>query len=613
MNRKERRAGAKAAPAPGESAPSVAGLYAQAVQLYRAGRLAEAEGLCRRLLAAAPRHPGGVHLLGLIALSANQPGPALELFEKALELQPDYPDALNSRGVVLRRAGRHEEAAAAYRRAVELQPDHLNALNNLGNVLAHLGQAEEAVSVFKRALALKPELAEAHSNLGAALRAHGQAEEAVAELRQAVSLKPDFPEALNNLGAALRSLGRPGEAVAVLRRAIELKPDFIEAWANLANVQEELGETAEALATVRRALAIDPTSAHAWHTLSGLKTFAADDPDIPAMEAALATAEARDLRDDRINLGFALGKAWMDLRDPDRAFEYLNTANRLRRATFDYDVEAEARGFDEIAKVFTPELMQRLAGTGDASELPIFVLGMPRSGTTLVEQILASHPVVHGAGELKVLEETLIAAAGRGDIGPLYPYMAQTLTPAALAKLGRAYVDQVAALAPGKERVVDKMPANFRLAGLIHLMLPNARIIHCRRDPVDTCLSCYAQNFAVGQRFTFDLRELGLYYRAYERLMAHWRTVLPPDRFLEVDYEEVVDDLEGQARRLIAFCGLPWDEACLKFYETRRPVRTASVSQVRQPIYRSSVARWKPYERQLAPLIQALAPAQSQS
>jgi tetratricopeptide (TPR) repeat protein len=428
-----------------------------------------------------------------------------------------------------------------------------------------------------------------------------------------VSLKPDFPHALNNLGASLRSLGRPGEAIPVLQRALALKPDFIEAWANLASTQEELGEIAAALSTVRKALAINPTSAHAWHTLSGLKTFAADDPDIPPMEAALAAAEARRARDDRISLSFALGKAWMDLRDADRAFTYLDAANQLRRATFTYDVEAEARAFDDAAKAFTPELMRHLAGAGDPSELPIFVVGMPRSGTTLVEQILASHPLVHGAGELKVLEETLIAAAARGDIDPVYPQMAQSLTPASLAKLGRAYVDQVAALGPGKERVVDKMPGNFRLAGLIHLMLPNARIIHCRRDPVDTCLSCYAQNFAIGQRFAFELRELGLYYRAYERLMARWRAVLPADRFLEVTYEEVVDDLEGQARRLIAFCGLPWDEACLKFYETRRPVRTASVSQVRQPIYRSSVARWKPYEHQLAPLIEALAPTHGQT
>jgi hypothetical protein len=231
---------------------------------------------------------------------------------------------------------------------------------------------------------------------------------------------------------------------------------------------------------------------------------------------------------------------------------------------------------------------------------------MPRSGTTLTEQILASHPKVHGAGELTALQRMLNSVAGpdRKLLG--YPQMMSALLPQDLATLGRAYVERLAALAQGKPRVVDKMPANFQFAGLVHLMLPNARIIHCRRDPIDVCLSCYSKNFSERKDFAYDLRELGLYYRAYEALMAHWRGLLPPERFIEVDYEAVVDDLEGQARRLVAFCGLDWDEACLDFHQTSRQVRTASVNQVRRPIYRSSLARWKPYEHHLAPLIEAL-------
>jgi len=232
---------------------------------------------------------------------------------------------------------------------------------------------------------------------------------------------------------------------------------------------------------------------------------------------------------------------------------------------------------------------------------------MPRSGTTLVEQILASHANVHGAGELTTLEDVFIGHLGT----PLAPIARArrlaALTPGDLAKIGAAYAGKVAALAPGSARITDKMPANFRLAGLIRLALPNARIVHCRRDPLDTCLSCYASNFSRGQPFAYDLRELGLYYRAYDDLMAHWREHLPPDRFLEVRYEDVVDDLEGQTRRLIAFCGLDWDDACLAFHQTRRPVRTASVNQVRQPIYRASVGRWKLYERHLGPLLDVLA------
>jgi hypothetical protein len=231
--------------------------------------------------------------------------------------------------------------------------------------------------------------------------------------------------------------------------------------------------------------------------------------------------------------------------------------------------------------------------------MPIFVLGMPRSGTTLVEQILASHPQVHGAGELRALQRLV---DGLGD----YPAAATRLAPAELARLGESYLAQIRPLAGGRAHLVDKMPANFLHAGLIHLMLPGARIVHCRRDPVDTCLSCYTKLFSGEQMFAYDLRELGLFHRAYQTLMAHWRAVLPPDRFIEVDYEAVVENLEGEARRLVAFLGLPWDEACLGFHKTERPVRTASVNQVRQPIYRTSAGRWKAHAAHLEPLLSAL-------
>jgi hypothetical protein len=325
------------------------------------------------------------------------------------------------------------------------------------------------------------------------------------------------------------------------------------------------------------------------------------------MEGLVATAGARRLSpEDRLNLEFALGKAWMDAREPDRAFAHLETGNRLKRASLTYDVEADAERLAAIARSFTPEVMARLAGSGDPSGLPVFIVGMPRSGTSLIEQILASHPQVHGAGELPVLE-TILGRVRGPDRQPLgYPQLMSMLGPRDMAMLGRAYVEQVAALAPDKPRLVDKMPANFCFAGLIHLILPNARIIHCRRDPIDICLSCYSKKFVQGNNFTYDLTELGLYHRAYEALMAHWRGLLPPERFIEVDYEAVVEDLESQARRLIAFCGLDWDPACLSFHQTQRPVRTASANQVRQPLYRTSLARWKPYQVHLAPLLDIL-------
>jgi hypothetical protein len=315
------------------------------------------------------------------------------------------------------------------------------------------------------------------------------------------------------------------------------------------------------------------------------------------MEALFAEASADD---DRIPLAFALGKAWLDAGEAERAFDRLDAGNRWKRASFDYAVEADVALFERIASAFSADVVA--ADGGYDGDLPVFVIGMPRSGTTLVEQILASHPDVHGAGELGVLEGVIGDAVGADG----FPERAAALSAAQAQAVGRAYADNVGRYAQGRKRVVDKMPSNFRYAGLIHRILPKARIIHCRRDPRDTGLSCYSKLFTGAQPFAYDLAELGRYHRAYERLMDHWRAVLPPECFLEVDYEDVVGDLEAQARRLAAFCGLDWNAACLDFHTTARAVRTASAAQVRKPIYTGSVGRWKAYTLRLKPLLDAL-------
>jgi hypothetical protein len=284
----------------------------------------------------------------------------------------------------------------------------------------------------------------------------------------------------------------------------------------------------------------------------------------------------------------------------------LFAGNAAKRATIDYDEATTFALFDRIETVFTRELIARKSGGGDSSRLPIFVLGMPRSGTTLVEQIIASHPMVHGAGELQTFNDVLLTVRGPDGNVLAYPEFVPALNAAALQKIGTRYVKLIAEQAPKAERITDKMPSNYYFAGLIHLALPNAKIIHTVRDPVDTCVSCFSKLFTAEQNHTYDLGELGRYYKCYEKLMAHWRRVLPEGTMLDVRYEEVIDDLEAQARRIIAYCGLPWDKNCLSFHETERPVRTASATQVRQPIYKSAVGRWRVYEEQLGPLLRAL-------
>jgi len=488
---------------------------------------------------------------------AGRPGPASveRTFATALQLQ---------------QAGRLDEAERGYRLILSAYPLHARSLHLLGMIAAQRGRNEEAVELVGASLALEPNVAEAHYNLGVALQGLRRTEEAVVAYRRALRLKPNVAGTHLELSVALQELGFPDEARAALDQA----------------------------------LALDPTSAAAWHVLGDLKTYERGDPGIERMEALLASGRVSP--DDRILLEFALGKAWMDVGDGERAFAHFDVANRLKRASFAYDADADIAWLAAIAEGLPAQRLSELADAGDPSDLPVFVVGMPRSGTTLVEQILASHPQIQGAGELLALEDVIGRDWERDDLAETYLRRVSGLSKPELASLGGAYVERVAALSAGRPRLVDKAPGNFRLAGLISLMLPNARIIHCRRDPVDTCLSCYTRNFSGRVRYAFDQGELGRYYRAYEALMAHWRAVLPPERFIEVDYEAVVGDIEPEARRLIAFCGLEWDPACLEFHATRRAVRTISVNQVRRPLYSSSVARWKPYERQLGPLLEAL-------
>jgi Sulfotransferase family len=306
----------------------------------------------------------------------------------------------------------------------------------------------------------------------------------------------------------------------------------------------------------------------------------------------------------RMALDFALGKAYADLKDYTRSFKHLLAANAAKRGAIAYDERATFALFDRIERVFSPELLNSRAGGGEPSDRPIFVLGMPRSGTTLDEQVLASHPAVHGAGELTTFREALRAVSPPNTA---YPDVVPFLDQAAFGCIGAEYIKRLTALAAEAEHVTDKMPSNFLYAGLIHLALPNAVIIHAMRNPIDTCISCFSKLFKPGeQHFTYDLGEIGRYHLGYQRLMAHWRRVLPPGRILDVHYEDMVSDLEGQARRILAHCGLPWDERCLSFHETDRPVRTASAMQVRQPIYTSAVERWRVYEEFLGPLLSAL-------
>ena len=488
---------------------------------------------------------------------------------------PESAEANNDFGVALAAQGRIDDAMARYRRAISLKPDSAHTHINLGAALASKGRLADAITHYERALVYQPGHAGAHYNLGIALGAQGSIGDAVSHYQRAVTIKPDYADAHNNLGVALAAQGKSEDAAAHYRKALAANPSHAEAHNNLANIFREQGYFDKAMAHYDQAIAAEPDNAEAHYHRAEIKTFDAGNADLTALEAL---ARRDDLRADRTPfVHFALAKALEDTGDFTRAFEHLRKGNRAKRRQIHYDEPAVVRNFQRItAEHFEAKSFE---AKSDPSAMPIFVLGMPRSGSTLIEQILASHPQIQGGGELR----------GRWGLD------------------GRTYLAGLPPLAEGKVRIVDKLPENFLRVGLIRRTLPNAKIIHTVRDPIDTCVSCYSKLFTTGQYFSYDMAELGRYYRLYKELMNHWKSVLPPEAVLDVVYEDVVDDLEGQARRLIDYCGLAWDDRCLSFHKTVRPVKTASAVQVRKPLFRSSLRRWRRFEAGIGPLIKALA------
>ncbi len=524
---------------------------------------------------------------------------------EAIRLNPDYAEAHSGLGVLLCEQGKLDEAVDPYRHAIRIEPNYPEAHSNLGIALQVQGKLKEAIAAHRQAIRLSPDNAEAHSNLGTALREQGKLDEAVAAHREAIRIRPDDADGYSRLGRALHEQNKMEEAADAFRRAIALKPEFVEAYNNLGLALRALGRLPEARAALEQAVRLAPRNAKFQRNLSEISHFASGDARLAGMER-LAQDSASLSVEDRIELHFALGKAYDDLGRHAEAFRQWLDGNALKRKQTTYDEAATLEALESMRAAFTPDMIGTRQNVGQPSAVPIFIVGMPRSGTTLVEQILASHPQVFGGGELPHFIAAVNEMQAAFGASTSFSQAVSRMTDADFRSLGARYLAETAQLAPGAARITDKMPSNFRFAGLIHLALPNATIIHTVRDPVDTCLSCFSKLFATEQSHTFDLAELGRYYRHYQALMAHWHSVLPTGRILEVRYEDVVADLEGQAHRIVAHCGLAWDERCLAFHQTERPVRTASAVQVRQPIYNKSVGRWRVHEPFLAPLLAEL-------
>ena len=563
------------------------------------------------VLAARPG-AGELHArVGMLRVQLGQLDAGCAALRRALEIGPESAALHCNLGVAQLALGDAETAVASFERALALDPALAAAHNDLGNALQALGALERAVASYRAALALQPDHLGVHNNLGIALAALGRPDEAIACYRSALARAPDDPDACNNMGTALAALGREAEALDWYAQALARNPQHAGALINQGNALKVLGRMDEARAALERALALAPRMARAHHALAELAPVRAAAPLGRAL-AALEPEADRLPAAERLYLHFALAKAYDDAGEVEPAFRHLAAGNALVRRATVYDEADTLARLARLEAVFTPD---RLAARGDRARedapddapdeaRPVFVVGMPRAGTTLVEQILASHPSVFGAGELDVMPALVKARATRR--GTDYPDFVPALDDAALRALGADYLAAVAPSAGAAARITDKLPLNFMHVGLIHLALPRARIVHVRRDALDTCLSCFSKLFTGAQPFAYELGELGRYWRAYARAMAHWRAVLPAGVMLELDYEAVVVDLEAAARRLLAHCGLPWHDACLAFHRSARPVRTASQAQVRQPLYGGAVGRAERYRPWLGPLIEAL-------
>jgi Flp pilus assembly protein TadD len=468
-------------------------------------------------------------------------------------------------------------------------------------VAAHgRGVLPEAARGYRTLLAERPDLAPVHSNLGALLQTQGLLSAAQAHYRAAIALMPEYAKAYANLGIACQALSHAPEAVVHLRRATRLARSDADTWASLGVALAEAGDLAQAADAYTTAAALAPFRPRPLRLLSCLGRLPND------LRHRLETlAERADTLpvDDRVELHFALARVLADAGQPGKAFSHLLDGNRLKRQGLTYDEPATLASFDRIRRVFDSLPPRAETGTAQPGPRPVFVVGMPRSGTSLVEQILASHPLAFGGGERSDLKELADALAVNGRV---FPEVVQTLSRQDLAILGARYRDRLRTLAPDARVVIDKMPGNLKLVGLIRLALPDARIVQVRRDGLDTCLSCFAELFEGTLPFAYDLAELGRYCRASQALMDHWRQLIPADVLMDLVYEDLVGDFEVQARRLLAHCGLPWDDRCRDFHQTRRTVRTASAAQVRQPLYRHGVGRWRAFAPFAQPLLAAL-------
>lgn len=569
------------------------------------GNLPAALDCARRAVAIDPKHADAHCVIGNVLASQGKHQEAMTHYRRALERKPHDPALLLNYGTALFLAGEHEQAAEYLLEAAKYRSDDATVHNNLGNVFKALNEHQKAIIHYEKALKLKPELVEAHLNLGDILISRlGHPQAAEFHYRQATALQPDNLQAIAGLVNTLRYQGRLDEALSLIQECRKRMPDEAGLQAAEADILERKGKKQEAY---RVAQAILESGQHLPMAVDVLlRTCDIEDDCAQAIRSAETLLESGNLKvTDAQMLHFSLGRRYDKLEQYEQAFRNFRAGNEC--LDIPWDATSLEHEIDALIDTYTQDFMAEKKGGGHTSERPIFILGMPRSGTSLTEQILASHPRVAGAGELNTLNDLVGSLHKRFSVAVKYPEAIHSLNDNQLLSLANAYLEVTEAYASEEAHVTDKMPHNFKHIGLIHLLFPKASIVHCIRDPRDTCLSIYFQNFGWIHPYGTRLEWLGAYYRQYVRLMKHWQS-LGISMFI-IQYEQLVENQEKVTRDLLDFCGLEWNDACLEFHTQKRHVATASYDQVRQKLYRRSKARWLRYEKHLGPLLDALGDA----
>ncbi len=571
--------------------------------LFGQGRFEEGVACYRRVVELTPKRSAAHFDLSVALAKLGREDEARKALEESFRQDPRRKEMLDA--FQAQQARKFEEARTLYQKVLRREPSNVHATRLLGAVEIELGRYRKAERRLRTAVAMDPEYFAAWTDFARALIEQEKFDEASDALERAIRLEPEsaYPRAL--LGNMLSRAGQYEQAISEYRTALDKQPTHGGSLAGLGHALKTIGRQNEAVDTYRKCIREYPAFGEAYWSLANLKTFRFTDEELATMKKHVDSDKL--LEETRVNLNYALGKAYEDRGNYDDAFFRYSRGASLRRVNESYDPVETETIHDRIIETLTAEFLAANSGRGDPDPAPIFIVGLPRSGSTLLEQILASHSQVDGTHELPDLARIIRTINENRRRDGAYPEALLRYDANRLAELGRQYLNSTQRYRGGGPFFTDKMPNNFALIGLIHLILPNAKIVNARRHPLDSCMGSFKQLFYKGQSFTYDLVELGEYYLQYQRLMDHWHAALP-GKVLDVCYEEMVRDQERETRRLLAHCGLPWEDGCLEFYKTDRAVNTASSEQVRQPIYAGSIDAWRRFEAHLGPLIEVLEP-----